>query len=411
MIPPAWLAELHRHWHAARGQRVAGASRAFARDWVALLEQAGLVSVADQATAAREAEELAAAGCLVLRRHRYRTYLIERVAVPLAQEPWLLALFGGTASHHRHAAALAIVAQLEQRRHPHFPAEWAALCATLRATFAAGRALRPFSWRQPATLQWLLESVWQLSARDWPAGTPIRAASVELGLDSKGLERHQRTLEAGLARVFGTATPLKALGLVAGEAHVELHGPVCLHFADGSVHDFTGLSHVLISAADLARCTAVTTTAVRLLSIENRKTTFRQYAAANHDRRTLIAATSFPTPAFRDLLEKLPPALPHCHFGDTDPAGWLILLKLREATARHVAAFRMHWRPAAAPSPLTPYDRQLLPKLLDNPLLNDVRPQLAAIAGQDDRGDFEQESLGPPAPGGWPFGLTNWDGP
>jgi len=32
------------------------------------------------------------------------------------------------------------------------------------------------------------------------------------------------------------------------------------------------------------------------------------------------------------------------------------------------------------------------------------RPRLAAIAGQDDRGDFEQESLGPPAPGGWPFG-------
>ncbi len=52
------------------------------------------------------------------------------------------------------------------------------------------------------------------------------------------------------------------------------------------------------------------TTADRILSIENRKTTFRQYAAANHDRRTLIIATSFPSPALRTLLDKLPPELP-----------------------------------------------------------------------------------------------------
>ena len=163
----------------------------------------------------------------------------------------------------------------------------------------------------------------------------------------------------------------KSLGFVSGDSHIELHGPVCLHFPDGSSHDFDSLTHVLISAADLARCSHISTSAERLLSIENRKTTFRQYAAANHERRALITTTSFPTPAFRELLEKLPADLPHHHFGDTDPAGWHILLKLREATPRHVEAFQMKWRPASAPSPLTPYDLQLLPKLLDSPLLAD----------------------------------------
>jgi hypothetical protein len=84
----------------------------------------------------------------------------------------------------------------------------------------------------------------------------------------------------------------------------------------------------------------------------------------------------------------------HQHFGDTDPAGWLILLKLREATPRHVDAFRMKWRPGKIPSPLSAYDRKHLPKLLSSERLQDVRAEIAAILSNDDKGDYEQESLG-----------------
>ncbi len=395
-----WLAEFHRRWQAARGRRVSASSRAFSQDWVKLLEAAGITSAEDQATAAREAE---ACGQLVLKRHRYRKYLIERVTLPLASEPWLIERFGGIAGVELQAAALAVVAEFSRRGHSRFPTEWTALCESLRVAFSRGRSLRPFHWNHPETLRRLLDGVKKLSENEWPAGTLIRAASVDIGLDSKELERHQRTFESGLARLFGAEISLKSLGLAAGDSHVELHGPLCLHFPDGSVHDFDGLEHVLISAADLARCASVSTTAERLLSIENRKTTFRQYAAANQDRRTLVAATSFPTQAFRYLLEKLPAALPHHHFGDTDPAGWRILLKLREVTPRPVEAFRMRWRSGGRPSPLTPYDIQLLPKLLADRRLADVRAEIAAIAERNDRGDFEQETLGPPALGGWPF--------
>jgi hypothetical protein len=401
MKNPAWLAEIYRRWQAARGRRVTAPSRAFSQNWVKLLESAGITSAEDQATAAREAE---ACGQLVLKRHRYRTYLIERVTLPLASERWLIERFGGTAVGALQAAALEIVAEFSGRGHSRFPTEWAALCESLRAAFSDGRSLRPFHWSHPETFRHLLEVVKNLSEREWPAGTLIRAASVDIGLDSKELERHRRTFEAGLARLFGTEISLKSMGLIAGDSHVELHGPVCLHFPDGSVHDFDGLTNVLISAADLARCSSVSTTAERLLSIENRKTTFRQYAAANQDRRTLIAATSFPTHAFRDLLEKLPVSLPHYHFGDTDPAGWQILLKLREATLRPVEVFRMNYRTGGPHRPLTPYDQQLLPKLLATPLLADVRPEIEAVLKRQDRGDFEQETLGPPAAGGWPFG-------
>jgi len=389
-----WLAELYRQWHAARGKRVTGSSRAFSRSWPDLLESAGITSAEDQATAAREVE---ACGELVLKRHRYRQYLIERVTLPLASEPWLIERFGGTASVDLQGAALEIVSEFSGCGHSRFPAEWTALCEALQLAFSQGRSLRPFRWNQPLALRHLLEVIKKLSEREWPAGTLIREASVDIGLDSKQLERHQRTFESGLARLFGAETSLKSLGLAGGDAHVELHGPVCLHFPDGSVHDFDGLTNVLISAADLARCSSISTTAERLLSIENRKTTFRQYAAANGDRRTLIVATSYPTPAVRELLEKLPASLPHDHFGDTDPAGWHILLKLREATPRQVEAFRMKWRAAATPSPLTPFDRKLLEKLLSAPLLADVRLEICIIQERQDRGDFEQETLEAPA--------------
>lgn len=91
-----WLVEFHRRWHAARGKRVAASSRAFPLNWNELLEDAGVTRAEDQATAIREAEALEKSGHIVLERHRYRTYLIKRIKLPIASEPWLIELFGGT---------------------------------------------------------------------------------------------------------------------------------------------------------------------------------------------------------------------------------------------------------------------------------------------------------------------------
>ncbi len=392
-----WLTEFHRRWQAARGKRVTAASRAFSADWVSLLESAKVTSAEDQATAVREAEVFERSSHFIIKRHRYRTYLIERITLPLDQEPWLIQRFDGTSAGDLQAQALNLIENISRRVHPRFPEEWSALCASLKSAFAQGRSLRPFYWNQPESLGTLLKVIARISETDWPPGTLIRAASVDVGQDSKWLERHWRTCESGLSRLLGEEITLRSLGLVEGDASVELSGPVCLHFPDGSAHDFDGLTNPILSAADLARCVSISTSAERLLSIENRKTTFRQYAAANLDRKTLIAATSFPTPAFREFLRKLPPDLPHHHFGDTDPAGWHILLKLREATTRHVEVFRMKWRASKVPAPITPHDRKLLEKLLAAPLLSDVREEIRIIAEREDRGDFEQETLGPPA--------------
>lgn len=398
-----WLTEFHHRWQLSRGIRVTPASRPFSQSWPKLLDAAGVTHAEDIATAVREAEAWEKSGHVALKRHRYRTYLIERVTLPLDQEPWLIARYDGISGEDLQTRSLAIAKDFSNRPHPRFPELWKSLCARLTTAFQAARSPRPFSWRQPPALETMLDAVFRLSETDWTPGTLIRAASVDVGHHSKWLERHRRTCESGLSLLFGEETTLLSLGLVDGDASVELSGPVRLHFPDGSHHDFDGLTHPILSAADLERCVSISTAADRLLTIENRKTTFRQYAAVNTDGHTLIATTSFPTPAFRTFLTKLPPDLPHFHFGDTDPSGWHILLKLREASPRQVLPFQMNWRAARNPNPLTPHDLKLLEKLVASPLLADVCDQLERIAATHDRGDFEQESLPPPPPGGWPF--------
>jgi hypothetical protein len=90
----AWLRELVRQWHVARGYaESADFQRPFSRDWEELLETAGLLSAEARNEAFRDACALQTAGLVDLRTERYRPYQIERVVVPFAAEARLRELF------------------------------------------------------------------------------------------------------------------------------------------------------------------------------------------------------------------------------------------------------------------------------------------------------------------------------
>jgi hypothetical protein len=403
MKPPCWLEEFHRQWQAARGRKAASSTRAFARDWPDLLENAG-VRAEDQAAAIREAETLENQERILLKRHRYRHYLIERVVLPLESESWLRTVFGSDDAAELQQRSLALLVAESQRGHPLFPELWKQWCERVRAAFAAGQTQRPLSWREPENVKRIVDLIHALTARVWPSGTPIRSASVTLGLDSKALERHRRSVESALSNFFGRPTALEALGIVGSPSHIWLSGPLILHFEDGTTLDYAASrDRYIVTYAELLRTVAVSTPVQRLLSVENEKETFRRLAAANLDRRTLLVASSFPAQAMRLLLEKLPLELPHFHFGDTDPEGWHILLKLREVTPRRVIPFLMQYRSKFLLSPYTEYDRMVMSKLLVSPLLEDCAFVLNMMQNAGSRGDFEQETLGPPTSNGWPF--------
>ncbi len=399
---PAWLVELHRRWMDTRGGHIAPFQRPFWYDWDELLDKAGLCSSEDQKAAEREARRMPE--LLLVPRKRNPRY-IDKIKVPVESEPWLHGLFGTVSGADALQQTLNVVRRHAATGHPLLPEMWPSLCATLEAEFCVPHVCGPFPWRKALRVESLLTLLLQLTSREWPEGTLIRDASTRLGHDSKLLESEQSSLEGALALLFGRETPLEALNIQTSNSVLHYSGPLTLHFAQGSPHVSDTLRfESTLSVDDLARATRITTTAERLLTVENRKTTFRQLARADAGRTTLIVGTSFPTPAVRRLLEKLPPQLPHHHFGDTDPSGWDILRDLREVCpARAVHPFHMHWRMEAGSKSLTSSERKTLQRLLADPRMADCHAELQAMLSAGVKGGYEQEALGAPPANEWPF--------
>ena len=390
---PQWLVEFHRQWQAARGRDATAKIRAFARDWDSLLNAAGLVSGESKAVAAREVEAFASAGKFEIRRPPRRRYLIDKVVLPLSQEAWLREQFSTAAPMDLRERSMTVVQQWSVRLHPLLAESSKVMCERLMNEFRAGRNLRPFYWHQPEANEFLLRLVFGLSARTWPAHTLVRDASVALGLDSKALEKHRLKLEAALSLLHERPMTLESLGLITANSRLQFDGPLALEFADGSRHEARNLRHGdWITAADLDRAVKITTTAKRLLTVENSKTTFPKLAELNGDRTTLIVATSFPTTAVKLLLGKISPNIPHAHFGDTDAAGYFILEKLRSISPRPVHALGMDWRHRAGSPKLTEYDHRVIAQLLHLEHMADVRSDLEKMLADGQKGDFEQET-------------------
>lgn len=394
-----WLAQLHKDWMAARKRRVTASVQPFRRDWEQLLEDAGIRSAEDQQAALREAQQLAK---FQLTPRKRNPRFIDKIIVPLESEAWLHQQFGTQPGAATQQHALEIVTAWSLKTHPLIPEAWSALCQHLEAAFSIPRALEPFRWLEPARVDELLSLLFQITSREWPAGTLVRDASSQLGHSSKHLEEQQSYHERALEALFGCETPLEALGIQTSHSTLHYCGPLTLHFADHTKPLDLRYQSTL-SVAELESATHITTTAQRLLTVENRKTTFLQLAHADAQRSTLIVATSFPTQAVKLLLQKLPPDLPHYHFGDTDPSGWDILRKLREIRRTSVQPFHMSWRPSAQAAPLTQRDLQLIGRLLADPRMADCHASLQAMRNSGTKGDFEQESLGRPSLNEWPF--------
>ncbi len=394
-----WLAQLHQDWMTARKRRVTASVQPFRRDWEQLLEDAGIRSAEDQQTALREAQQLAKFQ-LIPRKRNPR--FIDKIIVPLESEAWLHEQFGTQPGAASQQQALDAVRAWSAKTHPLMPEAWRELCHQLESAFTIPRVLEPFRWLEPIRVNELLTLLFQITSREWPTGTLIRDASTHLGYDSKHLESQQSFLERALETLFGRETPLEAVGIQTTSSTLHYCGPLVLHFADHSKPLDLRYESTL-SIAELEQATHITTTAQRLLTVENRKTTFLQLARADAQRSTLIVATSFPTQAVKFLLQKLPPDLPHYHFGDTDPSGWDILRRLREISPTPVQPMHMAWRPHTPSATLTQRDLQIIDRLLTDPRMADCHAPLQTMRSSGTKGDFEQESLGCPSLPLWPF--------
>lgn len=399
-----WLEQLYRQWKNVRGNQITPRTRAFRRKWPALLDAAGLHSAEDQKAALRQAEQEERNGHIRLHRLRARGYLVQAIELPLESEQWLLGLFQQRLPAESLRATLREVAAVSNKAHPRFPKLWRDWCLSLDTVFRSGKNMKPLYWRSPESVKAMLDVIYRLTALPWREGALIREVSIELGLTSKALEKQRRGVEACLAQMFGRPMPLESLGVVLTDSRSDLAGILTLHYVGGETQVFDELKAIYsLSLSDLDRAEYATTPALRVLTVENSKTTLRRLASVNEDGDTLMAACSFPTKALLRLLSLLPANLPVFHFGDTDPAGYLILSKLREKSGRSIQPFLMKWRSSKKESFLSEYDQSILQRLISDPLLNDLSVEFEAMRSSGCKGDFEQETIGLPDMVSWPF--------
>ncbi|SKA79853.1 hypothetical protein SAMN02745166_00550 [Prosthecobacter debontii] len=409
-MSPAWLKTFYDRWNAARGEQLTPGKIAFRYDWNQLLDEASLLRVEDRRAAERNLLKLcqttsASPARLQNQAHKYRRYIIEKIILPVASEPWLMETFGHIPAVQLQAEALQIVEAFKGCPHPLYPELWTSWCLQIEAAFQQGRNLHPLFWKRPSEVRELLQLTHAFTSKTWQDGTRIREASMALVQDSKALEDRLTLLESCLSSLFERPSTLESFGIVLSESEVKFVGDLTLHYADGSsrlIHKLKGITTVSLSP-DLEEAVRASTSATRLLTVENSKTTLPALAAKNTDGSTLLAACSFPSKALVRLLQLLPPDLPVHHFGDTDPTGFLILSKLRQQTAQSVRPFLMQRQASGPPVPLSERDLALLPGLLADPLLADVRDELQRISDTRDKSGFEQEGLGRPDLDGWPF--------
>ncbi len=399
MKHPPWLTELHKQWMKARERRTDSLTRAFRRDWEKLLDDAGIHSAEERQAAQREAEKLPQVHLFPVKK---RPRLIDKIELPLESESWLHDHFGTQAGTALRARSLEIIADFANRSFPLMTEQWQSLLTSIETAFTASKSMGPFSWMEPDRLELHLSLLWDITSREWLHGTLIRDASTAIGRDSKMLETHERSLTRGLELLMGEETPFEAFGIQASNSVLHFSGPLTLHFkGHEKVVDLRFESTLSIS--EFKDITHITTTAHRLLTVENHKTTFLQLARADVAQQTLIVATSFPTRAVCSLLEKLPLQLPHYHFGDTDPCGWDILRRIREMSPRPVMPHQMNWRPSDGANSFTIQQKKVLARLLADPKMSDCHEPMNQMLKAGNRGNFEQESLGTPRLLGWPF--------
>lgn len=268
---------------------------------------------------------------------------------------------------------------------------WDELVAEVIDQFKSGKSPAPFRSGEAAWNRDVLCGLAAVLRNDQPV--PMRRFSARIFGDSKRLER----LVSGLETLLDSITAeepmqLADFGISQHPPSLIVHGPLELVLATGRLDLSAARGPISIAHEDIFAAQGLSTTAKRVVTIENH-TTFRELARLQSG--DLFIATSYPSRAVLTFIEKLPPEIPLFHFGDSDPAGFSILRTLRGRTNRSITALHMVFRGPGGLK-LTKRERVLLDSLIADPLLADMKAELSAMRGAGTKGAFEQEALPPP---------------
>jgi hypothetical protein len=399
--PPGWkpvtpvLAALAGRFARSQAGRTGRAKLDLLVDAEELLTEAGAAAGPLRPTACEELELAERAGWLRIERDPRDPALLRRVRFFPGKADELHALLGvASPAEQRESLAAIFEGAMSAPVPPSHAEAWRTFCRELATAARRGDSVQPFGRHDPRETAVLLEVLPKLLA--WRGESYQRFASCVLCGDSKSLERLSARIGSALHRITaGAFSTLADLGIVENPRSVMLHGPLRLEL-DGKWLDLGLLRGVArLAAIDFERASRVECSARRCVSVENETTLHELAKLAGGD---LLIGTSFLGSGTRRLLERLPDTTEFWHFGDSDPAGFAVLADLRERAGRRVASLHMSWRAAPRPIPLSAGERQTAERLLASLHLEESeKAVLRQQLHRDDKGAFEQETLGPPA--------------
>lgn len=337
-VPPV-LSELARRYRARHAGRTGRGRRAVMEDLEELLRTAGCSEGDARAAAECALREAERAGVLERVPHHPRDpeHIAGIRVRPENEEAFFRHVGEAAPSATRTALAIQFAEAMEIPVPEPWRSGWRSWLDALRRAALEGGSVEPFEREAGPGNAELLTLVPRVLA--WRGESLIRFASCVLCGDSKRLE----VLSGRLGRALGAVTEgammsLDEVGIVRNPRSVLVHGPLRLRL-DGAWLDLGCLEGaVRLSETDVARATAVETTARRCLTVEN-ETSFHELTKLRSGE--LLIQTSFPGSGTLALLRKLPDTLEFHHFGDSDAAGFQILEDLQARSGRDFRSLHM----------------------------------------------------------------------
>jgi hypothetical protein len=396
------LRAVGKRYRASVAGRTGQASGDFLVDYRELLKSANATDGEALEEARRDLRSAAkgSEGRLVLDTHPRDASLILRIRLAHeGGEAWLFQLLGELSPQQERARLAKVFRQAMSNGVPDAWAErWQNYCARLAENAEGGGVIAPFDRGDASGNEELLGVLSRVLS--WQGESLIRFGSCVICGDSKRLEQLRVRLEVCLAQLSENEQGLlEDFGLLEKPRSVLVQGPMVLEFPGGCLDVGQLRGAVSLSEIDVNRAAAITTTATRVLTVEN-ETTFLELAKLGTD--TLLIHTSYPGRGVRALFARLPTALECWHFGDTDPSGYDILRQLRMTTGRAIQPLHMKYREEPRGPELSTQDQRTLTRLINDPLMGDLKAELDAVQAAGHKGAFEQESLGQPKQQ-WPF--------
>jgi hypothetical protein len=394
----ATLAQLYRDSPAG----LTGEGRGVLVDFEALMEKSGAQRGNERQAAEAILVDAERAAVVELDRHSRDHAIVERVRLRREQESAFFVYIGSktpTTERKELAEWFGHASNDLSGTPTAYHHGWQKFWSDLAASAAIGKSVEPFTKRDTQYNRRLFAALPILLS--WSGESLQRMASCVLFGDSKELARRQNALETCLARITGGAiSSLGDLGITENPRTVLVHGPVRLQLPEGILD--CGLVHgpLAISEMDLRRTISATTTADRLVTVENPTSLLEIARLRSND---LLIGTSYPGTGTLLLLKLLPAEIPSWHFGDSDPAGFDILRDLRQRAERQFQSLHMAFRAASETDNLTAQERQLAKRLLDSPALTSHEKLEVEKMIKSGKGHFEQESLGRPTQRSFPY--------